>query len=311
VRGIYAMIRGEGRSRATDIPEDGGDILSVHTRPTYPVSRNRAGWRCRIASCILVGGLILVAGLSSSAAASQSVASSLGAVQGVGCDGKPLKWLGLSRPDGTAFLIGPRLMMTASHVVFGWVEAGACSIRVRLDGQWYYGSKVVYWADAPGRSYWAVPDIATFALDRPASGRILPIHQGRSPSRGSAVTAWGIPSEQAATSRPATLTKGAVVNANPVLVFTPLGFLSPSSGGPIVDRKGAVVSVTSRIVGTTPEGKQQFRGIDLAEWWGPTLWHDVCKLYTAHASYRCATARRSVPPHSSKSAITISKARKS
>lgn len=217
----------------------------------------------------------------------------VGAVQGVRCDGRPARQLGLNRPNGTTFLVGRRVMMTAAHVAKGWFSTtDACSLRVRIGKTWYSASRVMYWADR-GKHEYLRADIATFALDRPARGHVLTFAT-RTPDVPSQVQMAGFPWGEPLEASVGVLLRKAVSKGTPVIVIKQDGVEGPHSGGPILDALGNVISVVSSVVPSRPVDPNaipNFGGIDIPRWWGGGVVEDLCRVYPGKGVPGCPRGR--------------------
>lgn len=252
---------------------------------------------------VLVVVLVVVAGVGAGPTASARTASAVpswsrletgvGAVQGVRCDGRPARQLGLDRPNGTAFLIGRRVMMTAAHVVKGWLSTTqACSLRVRIGRTWYSASRPVYWADRRSREY-PRADIATFSLGRRAQGHVFDFATKTPDLRSRVWTAgfpWGEPLEISS----GVLVRRVVSRGTPLIVVEQDGIDGSHSGGPIVNARGDVIGVVSRAVPSRPldpNAIPSFGGVDIPKWWAGRVVEDLCRLYPGKGVPGCSRVR--------------------
>jgi S1-C subfamily serine protease len=138
---------------------------------------------------------------------------------------------------GTAFLIRPRLMLTAHHVV-----VDASRVDVDFDGD-VLGA-VVDGVDPDS-------DLAVLRLDRRVDGHLFEI-AGDDPVPGTRVAAIGYPLDE-----PKTLTEGTISGLDRVidtesgtfsgLIQTDTAINPGNSGGPLVDLSGDVVGVADAI----------------------------------------------------------------
>lgn len=148
---------------------------------------------------------------------------------------------------GTAFLVRPRLMITAQHVV-----EDASRIQVNLEGQ-----KL----DAEIKSVERNADLALLRLERRADGHVFDFASD-DPVPGTRVAAIGYPLDE-----PKTLTEGTISGldrqidtesgAFDGMVQTDTAINPGNSGGPLVDGDGDVVGVADAI-------RRSARGIGFA-----------------------------------------------
>jgi S1-C subfamily serine protease len=138
---------------------------------------------------------------------------------------------------GTAFLVGPRLMMTAQHVV-----EGASRVQVDFDGELIDAD--IDGVDLPS-------DLALLRLDHPVDGHVFQFVAADAVP-GTRVAAIGYPLDE-----PKTLTEGTISGLDREIdtesgsfdgmVQTDTAINPGNSGGPLVDVNGAVVGVADAI----------------------------------------------------------------
>jgi serine protease Do len=138
---------------------------------------------------------------------------------------------------GTAFLIRPRVMLTAQHVV-----EDASRIRVDLDGRMI---------DAEVKGVDLDVDLALLRLERRVDGHVFEF-AARDPIPGTRVAAIGYPLDE-----PKTLTEGTISGLDREIdtesgsfggmVQTDTAINPGNSGGPLVDLDGDVVGVADAI----------------------------------------------------------------
>jgi hypothetical protein len=181
---------------------------------------------------------------------------------------------GVPTAEGTGFLVGASVVMTARHVV-----RGACHVKVLLDGHWMTGSHWTSWS-TPGRGDVNTADVATIRLVGAASGHVFPIRSW-SPAVGVNLAALGHP-----LGNEISLTQGHVVDKGklsgiPILAVRLLG-AEGASGSPLVDDVGNVVGILQKGLGGADALGQHtsglILGIDLPSWW-PTIKTNLCAAY--------------------------------
>jgi len=176
---------------------------------------------------------------------------------------------GVEIGEGTGFLVGTSVVMTARHVV-----ADACKVKVSIGGAWIAAKN---WSDwhARGRKNAPAVDVATIRLDDSVSGHLFAIRTS-SAAVGTNVAALGHP-----LGNQISLTQGRVVakghlNGIPILGLLLLSAVG-SSGSPLVDNSGSVVGILQRGVSVNGTARVTL-GIDLPSWW-PSARSDLCKAY--------------------------------
>lgn len=212
-------------------------------------------------------------------------ATGIGLIRIFNCAGTPTA-------EGTGFLVGASVVMTARHVV-----RGACHVKVFLDGHWMTASHWTSWS-TPGKEDAQTADVATMSLARPAPGHVFTIRSW-SPAVGVNLAALGHPLGTGIS-----LTQGHVVDKGrlagiPTLAVRLLG-AEGSSGSPLVDNVGNVVGILQKGLGGADALGQHtsglILGIDLPSWW-PTVKTNLCATYAQGGLPGCATAStKPVPP---------------
>ena len=138
---------------------------------------------------------------------------------------------------GTAFLVGPRLMVTAQHVV-----DDASRVRVEFDDRTLDAG--IEGVDLPN-------DLAVLRLEQPVDGHVFDF-AGNDAIPGTRVAAIGYPLDE-----PKTLTEGTISGLDREIdtesgsfdgmVQTDTAINPGNSGGPLVDLNGQVVGVADAI----------------------------------------------------------------
>lgn len=207
-----------------------------------------------------------------------SFSTGIGLVRTYNCEGTPIA-------EGTGFLIGSGVVMTARHVV-----AGSCHVRILLDGHWMSVASWTSWSTR-GRVDFATADVATLRLHGAAPGHIFTMRTW-SPGRGVNLAALGHPLGTGIS-----LTQGHVVDKGrlagiPTLAVRLLG-AEGASGSPLVDNAGNVVGILQKGLGGKDALGQRtaglILGIDLSSWW-PTSRTDLCIAYAEGGVPGCAAA---------------------
>jgi hypothetical protein len=197
---------------------------------------------------------------------------------------------GTETGEGTGFLVGASVVMTARHVIHG-----ACRATVLLDGKWMNADTAVSWSKT-NRSDAAAADVSTMRIHGRASGHVFTIRSW-SAALGSNLAAIGHPLGNGLS-----LTQGQVVfkghhNGVPVLAVRLLG-AEGASGSPLVDDNGNVVGILQLGLGSTDVLGQRTSGvvvgIDLPSWW-PNVRRNLCRAYPAGGISGC-TQQTPPPP---------------
>lgn len=195
--------------------------------------------------------------------------------------------------QGTGFLIGEQLVMTARHVV-----ARCRSVRVVSRNRSYAAAGIAFWHTAGARDE-EVADVATLKLSRRAPGFVFSFAK-RTPRLKTTVAVAGYP-----LGGPLSLNQGRLV-ATPRVKGVPLlavriATAKGSSGSPFLDPAGNVVGILQAGVVSGPGEKGLMSpaegmvwGINLVRWWGPSIIRDLCRAYPRGGIPDCPG--RSTPP---------------
>lgn len=196
------------------------------------------------------------------------VSSGVALIRTYRCNGKALG-------QGTGFLVGATVVMTARHVV-----KGACRIRVRLDGRNFNGTRWVSWYGA-GTSVSAA-DLSTIKLDRDATDAyVFRVRSSRVPV-GTNLGMIGYPLGNRLSLNQGKIIQRGKVDGAPVIAVRMLG-AEGASGSPFIDDKGRVVGILQIGLGSKDVLGQRTAGVlvglDLVRWWGPRARLDLCRAY--------------------------------
>jgi hypothetical protein len=191
-----------------------------------------------------------------------AIADGVALVVTYNCSGQPMD-------EGTGFLVGKQLLMTARHVV----GSKPCKVRALLDGQWYTASLFHFWY-VPHTSL-KQSDMATMRLDRPARGYVFSVSSGVPPI-GATVAMIGHP-----LGNPVSLAQGPLIQKQVVRGLPTLGVrlatAEGASGSPLLNRFGDVIGILQQGF-VQPDNGAVF-GINLARTWGKQAERDLCKQY--------------------------------
>lgn len=203
------------------------------------------------------------------------------------CEGK-------TRPGyGTGFLVGSRVIVTATHGVGLSEKLRACLIQVRLSGRWYDASFVKAWYDddATIRNV----DLATLKLTRPAPGHLFEIASSI-PARGSTVATIGHPFGLPLSFHQGVLRRAVVSDGVPTVIAHMVAE-GGNSGGPIINRNGEVIGVLQRpaVPDEDPvQGLQLAAGLNFTSWFVGRK-DDLCRAYPQGGIPDCPTNPREPP----------------
>ena len=95
------------------------------------------------------------------------VSSGVALIRTYGCGGKSLG-------QGTGFLVGSSVVMTARHVI-----VGACRARIRVGGETFFAKRAVSWHG--GGASTSAADVATLKLDHASDGFVFRVRSTRVP----------------------------------------------------------------------------------------------------------------------------------
>jgi hypothetical protein len=254
----------------------------------------------RLVSAGLIA-IVAVGVVPSSVSASQEVnpatfnrvSSGVALIRTYGCGGKLLG-------QGTGFLVGTSVLMTARHVV-----KGACRVRVRVGGDSFSGTRWVSWHG--GGASPSAADIATIKLDRAADGFVFRVRSAPL-ALGMNLGMVGYPLGNRLSLNQGKLIMRGKVGGAPLLAVRMLG-AEGASGAPIIDDNGRVVGIVQIGLGSEDVLGQRTSGVlvglDLVRWWGPRARLDLCRAYPKGGIAGCPGSAPAPPPTT---AITVTSA---
>ena len=214
----------------------------------------------------------------------RKVASGVALIKTYRCNGARLG-------QGSGFLIGTSVVMTARHVV-----KGACRVRIRVSGDSFDGQRVVSWYG--GGASPSAADLSTIKLDRDASGFVFRVRS--SPLRvGMNLGAVGHPLGNRLSLNQGRLIERGKLNGAPLLAVRMLG-AEGASGSPFIDNEGRVVGILQAGLGSEDVLGQRTSGVviglDLVRWWGPRARLDLCRAYPKGGIAGCPGTSPTPPP---------------
>ena len=221
-----------------------------------------------------------------------SISTGVAFVRTFGCAGQPIA-------DGSGFLVGKAVVMTARHVV-----SGSCEIRTSVGGHQFTSSRFTYWqtGNAPSGN----ADVATYRLNSPSTGHVFSFRSA-SPSVGTNLAMVGHPLGNGISLNQGPVIERLTNSGIPLLAVRMLG-AQGASGSPFVDNAGRVAGILQIGLGSIDVLGQRTSGvlvgIDLARWWGSSILRDLCRGYPEGGIPSCGSdssgTSNSPPPHSPK-----------
>ena len=219
------------------------------------------------------GGL-LVRGVvdDGSDASPESLRSGIALMEALDCKGETLvvsDGLTEHRVRGTGFLVGRSVLMGVEHMI-PQTPGVICGFRARLGGRWDKAGEVTVWSER-GETDRRGIDLATVTLTADAPGHVFRFATQSAPV-GAKVTLLGHPRGAPLRESQGVVTKEHLDYGKPTLAarFSP-DIQGGDSGAPMLNSRGEVVSVLSRIITTanlTSDGSHHWGGIDVPAWWG-------------------------------------------
>jgi len=206
-----------------------------------------------------------------------SIADGVVRVRTFDCGGSP-------KAEGSGFLVGESVVMTARHVV-----RGACSVKVRASGKWIRVVSGTFWTT--GKDAGVAEDLETLKLAAPAPGHIFDFRSSPAP-RGLNLAMIGYP-----LGNDVSFTQGRIkavlrLHSVPLIVVNLLG-AEGASGSAFVDNNGEVVGILQiglggkDIAGELTSGI--VAGIDLSRWW-PDAQKRLCQVYPRGGIPNCGAS---------------------
>ena len=183
--------------------------------------------------------------------------------------------------QGTGFLIGQRVVMTARHVVDG--PSGCRVIRVIVAKRTYSASRLIYWETA-GAGDSKAADVATLQLDRTSPGYVFRF-AARTPRPKTTIAVIGYP-----LGLPLSFTQGPLVvrrklGGVQVIVVQLLG-APGSSGSAFLDPNGNVIGILQKGLFVKDANTTDLvYGLNLVRWWGQPS-PEICVARTRSAAFR-------------------------
>jgi hypothetical protein len=198
----------------------------------------------------------------------RQVATGVALIKTFGCGGRPIA-------EGTGFLVGESVVMTARHVL-----QHACRVHVRVDGDSFTARTWTAWYG--DKASVSAADLSTIKLDHAAIGAFIFRVRSSLPPAGTNVSAVGYP-----LGNRLSLNQGKIIwrgqsRGAPLLAVKMLG-AEGASGAPFIDDDGRVVGILQVGLGSVDALGQRtagvLMGLDLVRWWGPRARLDLCHAY--------------------------------
>ena len=240
--------------------------------------RGRAAmWAWSLALVCVVAGLGPVspatAGTTIDPGMYDELASGVGRVVVRACDGS-------LRSQGTGFLVGTKVVMTAHHVLD---DRRACDVRVQIGGRTYVGERWTSWYKGSPRSEDDV-DVSTIKLTTHADGHVFEFARVH-PRPRDTIAMIGH-----SAANPLSLSQGKFLSTKTIKGIPTLAvFLQAArgaSGSPLINERGTVVGVLQKGVADIDGGV--VLGIDLVRERG--LPRALCKAYPSGGIAGCGTS---------------------
>lgn len=259
--------------------------------------------RLCLTSALILGTLAIGAAPPSSAATDVSpgtfsrVSSGVALIKSYGCGGKGLG-------QGTGFLVGSSVVMTARHVI-----QGACRLRIRVGGETFSAVRAVSWRG--GGASASAADIATIKLDHASTGFVFRVRSSRV-ALGTNLGMVGYPLGNRLSLNQGKIIARGKEHGAPLLAVRMLG-AEGASGSPFIDNDGRVVGILQRGLGSEDVLGQRTAGVlvglDLVRWWGPRARLDLCHAYANGGIAGCPGATRPPPPPPTSETVKVVAAR--
>jgi hypothetical protein len=213
------------------------------------------------------------------------VASGVALIKTYRCNNQPVA-------QGTGFLVGDSVVMTARHVLLG-----ACKARIYVDKDVFSAKRWVYWYGS-GSSVSAA-DIATIKLDHSAASGFVFRVRSSLPPIGANLGMVGYPLGNRLSLNQGKLIARGRVSGAPLMEVQMLG-AEGASGAPFIDDEGRVVGILQIGLGSKDIFGQRTSGVllglDLVRWWGPRARLDLCHAYPNGGIAGCPNTSKPSPP---------------
>jgi len=198
---------------------------------------------------------------------------------------------GTATGEGTGFLVGSSVVMTARHVI-----RGACRVKVLVDGTWMRSSGITSWYTR-GRGDVNTADVATIKLPSNTSGHAFTIRSW-SAGVGTNLSVLGHPLGNGISLSQGHVIRKLQLAGIPMLAVRLLG-AEGESGSPLVDDNGNVVGILQLGLGSKDLLGQRtsglILGIDLPSWWSRVR-QNLCHAYPNGGIQGCASKPPPPPP---------------
>jgi Trypsin-like peptidase domain len=223
-----------------------------------------------------------------------SIASGVALIKTFTCSGRPLA-------QGTGFLVGSRVLMTARHVIAE--VKGACIVRAYMGNSSYTGSFIRFWSSSATNQ--GSVDLATMKLNRVAVNDYVFSFAPRTPPLGTTIAMIGHP-----LGNPLSLAQGPLRFVGTISGLPEIGVVlataQGSSGSPLLDPNGDVVGILQK--GFVSPSAGRVVGLNLAKAWGKKqALRDLCKAYPLGGIAGCGATTPPPPPPPS-TAVTVTRA---
>jgi hypothetical protein len=223
------------------------------------------------------------------------VSSGVALIKTYKCNGAPIA-------QGTGFLVGTSVVMTARHVI-----VDACRIHVHVDGANFVGKRATSWYG--GGASPSAADIATIKLDGSADDGFVFRVRSSPVGTGLNLGMVGYP-----LGNRLSLNQGKIIwrgkyRGAPLLAVRMLG-AEGASGAPFIDEQGRVVGILQVGLSKAKDALGQrtsgaLMGLDLVRWWGPHARLDLCRAYPSGGIAGCPGTK---PPPPAEETVKVTEA---
>jgi hypothetical protein len=190
---------------------------------------------------------------------------------------------GVPTGEGTGFLVGSRVVMTARHVTHG-----ACRTKVYVDNKWMSVAGVTSWSSR-NRNDRTAADITTIRLNGESTGHVFAIRSW-SAAIGSNLATIGHPLGNGLSITQGHVMRKGKLSGVPMLAVRLLA-AEGGSGSPLLDNNGNVVGILQLGLGGEDALGQRtsglILGIDLPSWW-PNAERNLCRAYPQGGILGCS-----------------------
>ena len=213
------------------------------------------------------------------------VSSGVVLIQAQRCDGTPFG-------QGTGFLIGTTVVLTARHVL-----EKSCRSRVLSNGKWIDGGP---WTDWYGPNYGSVKqaDLATLKLTQASTGYVFSFREVPMPLQGNVAMVGYPPGNRLQLTQGPLLVRPKLKGKPKRLLGVRLLGAEGASGSPLLDDSGRVIGILQEGLGSKDVLGQRTSGLILGiDLESPTVAESFCPAYPLGGIPGCSKDSRLREPH--------------